>query len=92
MKSLFLVLLFVVSATCVPLSDFLEDPNWKAWKSFHDKSYANKEEEKLRNMIWKNNLKKIVAHNERKHGYKLAMNHLGDLVSISHVYIYLRIN
>ena len=80
MESLVLVLLFVVAVASVPISDPLKDPNWKAWKSFHDKSYVNTEEEKLRNLIWKSNLKKIVSHNEVKHGYKLAMNHLGDMV------------
>ena len=80
MKGLFLVLVLVVAAASVPVSDPLDDPNWKAWKSFHGKSYANKVEEKLRNVIWKANLKRIVAHNEGKHTYKLAMNHLGDLV------------
>jgi cathepsin L len=82
MKSIILVLLFVVVASSLPTSDPLQEPNWKAWKSFHGKSYTNQEEEKLRNLIWKSNLKKIVAHNEGKHSYKLAMNHLGDMVCL----------
>ena len=60
--------------------DPLQDPNWKAWKSFHNKNYDDEGEERVRNLIWQDNLKKIVSHNE-VHKYKLAMNHLGDLVS-----------
>lgn len=80
MKNIALVLLIAVVVRSVPTPSPLEDPNWKAWKSFHEKAYKNDEEEKLRNMIWKSNLKKIVAHNEGHHSFKLAMNHLGDLV------------
>ena len=64
-----------------PNSDPLEDPSWKAWKSFHGKSYGDVGEERVRNFIWQDNLKKIVSHNE-VHKYKLAMNHLGDLVRV----------
>ena len=59
--------------------DPLNDPNWKAWKSFHRKSYGDVGEERVRNFIWQDNLKRIVSHNE-VHNYKLAMNHLGDMV------------
>ena len=59
--------------------DDLEDPSWKAWKSFHNKNYVDEGEERLRNFIWQDNLKRIVSHNE-VHKYKLAMNHLGDMV------------
>ena len=62
-----------------PNADPLDDPNWKAWKSFHGKSYGDVGEERIRNFIWLDNLKRIVSHNE-VHKYKLAMNHLGDLV------------
>ena len=79
---------FVLLAICLGISsawpvkqnmDALEDPNWKAWKSFHKKSYVDEGEERLRNFIWQDNLKRIVSHNE-VHKYKLAMNHLGDMV------------
>lgn len=80
---------FVLLAFCVvisaawpaqPNADPLDDPNWKAWKSFHGKSYGDVGEERVRNFIWLDNLKRIVSHNE-VHKYKLAMNHLGDLTS-----------
>ena len=39
---------------------------------------------KKRNLIWENNLKMIVQHNEeadlRMHTYRLEMNEFGDLV------------
>lgn len=60
--------------------DPLNDPNWKAWKSFHRKSYGDVGEERVCNFIWQDNLKRIVSHNE-VHNYKLAMNHLGDMTS-----------
>ena len=62
--------------------DALEDPSWKVWKSFHNKEYENVDEERIRNFIWQDNLKRIVSHNQA-HKYKLAMNHLGDLVSLT---------
>jgi len=60
--------------------DPLQDPNWKAWRSFHNKNYDDEGEERVRNFIWLDNLKRIVSHNE-VHKYKLAMNHLGDMTS-----------
>lgn len=71
--------------------DALEDPNWKAWKLFHNKNYVDEGEERLRNFIWQDNLKRIVSHNE-VHKYKLAMNHLGDMVRFEtgkQVYMYI---
>ncbi|EDO45852.1 predicted protein [Nematostella vectensis] len=79
---IFAVLLCISSALAMPPMEPLQDPNWKAWKSFHGKEYPNKNEETMRNFIWQNNLKKIVTHNEGKHSFKLAMNHLGDMTSL----------
>lgn len=72
---------FAISAAwpVKPESDPLNDPSWRAWKSFHGKTYGDVGEERVRNFIWQDNLKRIVSHNEG-HKYKLAMNHLGDLV------------
>ncbi|XP_078343799.1 cathepsin L-like peptidase [Oculina patagonica] len=61
-------------------TDPLNDPNWKAWKSFHNKNYDDEGEERVRNFIWQDNLKRINSHNE-VHKYELAMNHLGDMTS-----------
>ena len=72
-----------IAAAWPAKTDPLEEPSWKAWKSFHGKSYGDVGEERVRNFIWKDNLKKINAHNyDQTHNYKLAMNHLGDLVRL----------
>lgn len=74
------VLLAIVGvAMSHPLQDPLSDPNWKAWKSFHGRFYKDLKEERIRNFVWQDNLKRIVRHNEEGHGYTLAMNHLGDM-------------
>ena len=80
-----LVLFTFCFGLAVPLlaqssSDPLDDPHWKAWKSFYGKNYGDFAEERIRNFIWQDNLKKITSDNEVHNNYKLAMNHLGDLV------------
>ena len=82
MKCLVLLVICLGISSAWPVKqdiDALQDPNWKAWKSFHNKNYDDEGEERLRNFIWQDNLKRIVSHNE-VHKYKLAMNHLGDMV------------
>jgi len=34
-----------------------DELQWKAWKSFHGKSYATESEEAMRKAIWRDNLK-----------------------------------
>lgn len=84
MKCLVLLAIYLGISSAWPAGkqelDGLQDPSWKAWKSFHKKEYENNVEERVRNFIWQDNLKRIVSHNEA-HKYKLAMNHLGDLTS-----------
>ena len=83
MKCLVLLAFCLAISTAWPTKpDPLEEPTWKAWKSFHGKSYGDVGEERVRNFIWQDNLKRIVAHNDEGHKYKLAMNHLGDLVRL----------
>lgn len=96
----FIMKCFMLLTICLGISsawpakqnmDALEDPNWKAWKLFHNKNYVDEGEERLRNFIWQDNLKRIVSHNE-VHKYKLAMNHLGDMVRFQtgkQVYMYI---
>lgn len=84
MKCLVLLAIYLGISSAWPADkqklDALQDPSWKAWKFLHKKEYENNVEEKVRNFIWQDNLKRIVSHNEA-HKYKLAMNHLGDLTS-----------
>ena len=56
------------------------DPQWKQWKAMHGKQYLNLAEETQRFHVWKENLATIGEHNNGNKGFKLAMNHLGDLV------------
>ena len=41
-----------------------DELQWKAWKSFHDKSYATESEEAMRKAIWRDNLKVRYKQNE----------------------------
>ena len=56
------------------------DHQWKQWQAMHGKQYLNLDEETQRLHMWKENLAKIEEHNNGNKSYKLAMNHLGDLV------------
>ncbi|XP_060694338.1 cathepsin La [Hemiscyllium ocellatum] len=59
----------------------LNEP-WKQWKSWHHKSYEQREEG-WRRMVWEKNLRKIELHNLEyslgKHSFKMGMNHFGDM-------------
>ncbi|XP_031558765.1 cathepsin L1-like [Actinia tenebrosa] len=83
---LFLVVLVAVAQSS-PVGE--EDLQWKAWKSFHAKSYTTVSEEAQRRAIWRNNLEIIKAHNAGKHSYTLAMNHFGDLTATEFKYLFL---
>jgi cathepsin L len=51
------------------------------WKSHHTKQYSDFGEEKVRYVIWQDNLKKIDAHNRLAKSYTLKINHFGDLTN-----------
>ncbi|XP_075759176.1 procathepsin L-like [Pelodiscus sinensis] len=71
------VLLGVVGALDPALEEI-----WRGWKSFHGKQYPD-EAEAFRRAVWEKNLRRIEHHNLEealgKHGYRLEMNHFGDL-------------
>merc|ERR1712168_44513 len=62
---------------------------WKAWKSYHGKTYETKTEEAQRYAIWRNNLEIVRKHNAEKHSYTLAMNQFGDLTATEFKYLFL---
>jgi cathepsin L len=67
------------------MSELILDSEWQAWKVFHNKNYKTRDEEGIRYAIWKENLEIIKRHNKVKHSFDMAMNHLGDLVSVKQV-------
>ena len=62
---------------------FLKDPAWQTWKVVHGKTYEDEGEERVRYVIWQENMKKIIKHNLKNKGFTLAMNQFGDLVRLS---------
>ena len=61
----FLALLFCLTVASGFVIKVEEDElQWKAWKSFHGKSYATESEEAMRKAIWRDNLKVRYKQNE----------------------------
>lgn len=58
------------------------DQQWHSWKSLHSKSYGNADVEESRRLVWYDNYKKIVEHNNANHSYSLALNEFADLVRL----------
>lgn len=81
---------FLVALCCsAALSDLLiKDNAWQAWKQFHNKNYESDDEESLRYTIWVENEKIIEQHNaDNRNTFKMAMNHLGDMVCNHQIFI-----
>ena len=59
------------------------DQQWHSWKELHEKVYMDISEEKLRRIIWLDNVAKIEDFNNRGSGnnYTLSINEFADLVS-----------
>jgi len=86
MKLLSLALFGLVIAQTYAVNFFeVVVEEWELWKSVHQKTYANTEEEKFRMKIFMENKQRIAKHNTRfhkgHHNYNLEMNHYGDLLS-----------
>ena len=56
---------------------------WQVWKSQHGKWYGSVGKEVERHKVWLQNREFIERHNKNSdiHGYTLALNHFGDLVT-----------
>ncbi|NXK53508.1 CATK protein, partial [Chauna torquata] len=63
------------------------DAQWDLWKKTYCKQYNGEADEVARRLIWEKNLKYINTHNLEHalgaHTFELAMNHLGDMVSVT---------
>lgn len=61
--------------------EFVEE--WNAWKGYHGKSYQSDKEEIEKHIVWLSNKEYVDQHNANAHifGFKLDLNHLGDMVS-----------
>jgi len=82
MRSICLLLLVAVSCALsyrIEQLDEIQDDGWYLWKQAHQKEYKNFGEERVRYVIWQDNLKKIEAHNTLGKSYSVRMNHFGDL-------------
>ena len=56
---------------------------WKIWKKEHLHVYSSHKDELQRVSVWLSNKRYVDEHNKEAHvhGFKLKMNHFGDLVS-----------
>ena len=72
-------LLFLVAISAVSCLKEL-DTEWNNWKITNGREYADGED-KLRRVIWEDNLVKIQTHNSIESSYTLKMNKFGDMVS-----------
>lgn len=74
--------LLLIAFLCVPAFGLvIQDASWHVWKKTHSKVYADDGEERVRYIVWQDNMRKIIEHNAAKKGYELAMNHYGDLTN-----------
>lgn len=86
MREIVFILILVFTGYGCSLVSAVTDSEWLDWKLKHDKDYDSQEEELSRRQIWINNYKLIEEHNKGDHTFKLALNHLADLVRIISYY------
>jgi len=78
----FLVFIFIDKASSSQKSiEFIKDEAWQVWKSGRNKYYKDFGEEKVRYTIWKDNVRRIVEHNEKNANLLLAINDFGDMTN-----------
>ena len=85
MRVLAIVLSVLAPALAESDVQYQHHQEWQLWKTEHGKSYESQKEELERHLVWLSNREYINAHNKNAHilGFTLAMNHLGDIVSIA---------
>ena len=59
----------------------VKDVSWIQWKMAHNKAYSHDGEETVRYMIWKDNERRIKAHNSKGGSFFLKMNQFGDMTN-----------
>ena len=84
--SFFLTVLCLGVASAAPKLDPNLDAHWHQWKATHKRLYGMNEEG-WRRAVWDKNKKIIDLHNQEysqgKHGFTMAMNAFGDMVSVA---------
>lgn len=80
-----LCLSLAVSSASSQAAKFELVEEWTAWKGYHGKSYVSEVEELEKHLVWLSNKEYVEQHNENAHvfGFTLALNHLGDMVSLT---------
>ena len=77
-------LVAVTQGTSVTYKDVVAE-EWETFKARHSKQYTDKSEENFRLKVFMENKQRIAKHNKRAanglHGFTLAMNEFGDLLS-----------
>lgn len=63
------------------VEEVIKDGAWHLWKSDHSRKYKDEGEERVRYAIWKDNLQRIVKHNEKSKTLFLSMNKFGDMTN-----------
>ncbi|KAK8764196.1 hypothetical protein V5799_033195 [Amblyomma americanum] len=85
-----ILLVLLASASMALQQEFLRE-EWESFKAKNGKKYTTGEEEERRKCIFEKNLELIIQHNKKyaegNVTYKLAMNHFGDMVSMTFISI-----
>jgi len=76
-----IVFLALLSVTLCALTERQYGIEFGKFVERYNKSYATSSEQAYRYRVFKKNLDKIVAHNEKNLGYTLAVNHFADLTT-----------
>jgi cathepsin L len=77
-------LFFVLVVVCTANLNLGEKETIKifsSWIGQHGKIYKNESEAIYRYSVWKDNLAKIIAHNEKNLGWTMTINQFGDLTA-----------